>query len=289
MKRIFPALIALILLTPNLIQAQDQFLSLDDVTLRYEVAGEGPAVVLLHGWAVSLESWHYLFPALSDKYKVVRYDRRGFGKSGGSSDGSLDPVDLRNLMDKLKIDRAVVIGHSQGSASALRFALAFPARLDGLVLIGGGPPEGFGLPWSGPDAIDFAKLASTAQEQGLDSMRAMFNGHPMMNGFVEGSEGFEIAMKMFGAYDGRDLLQPMPSVNATPPPDVGRLSEIIVPTLVITGGMEMPYFQIVSDAVAYGIPNAKRIVVPGGGHVVMLQRPDSFNREIKEFLAAVYR
>ena len=63
-------------------------------------------------------------------------------------------------------------------------------------------------------------------------MRVLLNGHPMMNGFVEGSEGFEIATAMFGAYDGRDLLNPKPSANATPPPDVGRLSEIVVPTLL---------------------------------------------------------
>ena len=220
-----------IVLPPVMLHAQDQYLTLGDVTLRYEVAGSGPGVVLLHGWAVSLESWHYLFPALSSDYTVIRYDRRGFGKSGGSPDASLDPIDLRNLLDTLEIDRAVVVGHSQGSASALRFALAFPERLSGLVLFGGGPPEGFGLPWSGPDAIDFARLVQTAREQGLDSMRVLLNGHPMMNGFVEGSEGFEIAIAMFGAYDGRDLLNPKPSANATPPPDVGRLSEIVVPTL----------------------------------------------------------
>ena len=120
-------------------------------------------------------------------------------------------------------------------------------------------------------------------------MRAMFNGHPMANGFIEGSEGSEILTTMFRAYDGRDLLEPKPSANATPPPDVGRLSEIVVPTLVITGEMEMPYFQIVSDALAYGIPNAERVVVPGGGHSVMLQQPERFNGEIKRFLAAVYR
>ena len=289
MRQLFILLSALIIGMPGSLHAQDQYLSLDDVTVRYEVAGSGPAVVLLHGWAVSLESWHYLFPALSDGYTVIRYDRRGFGKSGGSADASLDPIDLRNLLDTLEIDRAVVIGHSQGSASALRFALAFPERLNGLVLFGGGPPQGFGLPFNGADAIPVELLAETAREQGLDSMWALLDGHPMMNGFVEGSEGFEIATAMFGAYEGGDLLHPEPSANATPPPDVGRLSEIVVPTLVITGAMEMPYFQIVSDAVAYGIANAQRVVVPGGGHVVMLQQPDRFNSEIKDFLAAVYR
>ena len=286
---ILPLLLGLFLLIPDMTLAQDRYLALDDVTLRYEIAGNGPHVVLLHGWAVSLESWHYLFPALSDDYTVIRYDRRGFGQSTDSPDLSLDPIDLRDLLDKLEIEKAVVIGHSQGTDSALRFAFAFPERLSGLVLVGSGPPEGFGLPWNGPDAIDFEQLAKTAQEKGLDAMRASFDGHPMMNGFVEGSEGFEIAMTMFGSYDGRDLLQPKPPANATPPPDIRRLSEIAVPTLVITGEMEMMYFQIVSDALAYGIPNAERVVVQGGGHVVMLQQPENFNSEITDFLAAVFQ
>jgi pimeloyl-ACP methyl ester carboxylesterase len=58
---------------------------------------------------------------------------------------------------------------------------------------------------------------------------------------------------------------------------------------VITGEFEMPYFQIVSDAVAYGISDAERLIVPGGGHVVMLQQPERFNKEIKRFMAAVNR
>ncbi len=289
MRQIILFLFTLILVTPSSLHAQDEFLSLDDVTLRYEVAGDGPAVVLLHGWAVSLESWHFLFPALSEDYTVIRYDRRGFGKSGGFPDASLDPVDLRDILDELEIEKAVVIGHSQGSVSALRFALAFPERLSGLVLYGGGPPEGFGLPFNGPDAIPYEQMAKTAQEEGLDAMRALFDGHPMMDGFVEGSEGIEIAMTMFGAYDGRDLLHPKPSADATPPPNVARLSEIMVSTLVITGEFEMPYFQIVSDAVAYGISHAERVIVPGGGHVVMLQQPERFNGEIKRFLAGVDR
>lgn len=267
---------------------QEQLVSVDEVTLRYEVAGDGPAVALLHGWGHSRESWHFLFPELSEEYKVIRYDRRGFGQSGGSPDGSLDPIDLRNLLDSLDIDKAVVAGHSQGAGSALRFALAFPERLSALVLFGNGPPSGFGLPWSGPDAIPLG-MAETAREHGLEAMRAKFDGHPILNGFVDGAEGYEIALSMWEAYEGRDLLYPKPSAHATPPADIKRLSEVVVPTLVITGEMEMPYFQIGADALAYGIPNAERVVVQGGGHSVHLQQPERFNAEFRRFLASVFR
>lgn len=286
MKKIL-IIFVLLLFTSVLIHAKDQYLSLGDITLRYEMQGDGPAIVLIHGWAVSLESWHFLFADLSDEYTVIRYDRRGFGKSDGSPDVSLDPIDLCNLLDKLKIEKAVILGHSQGGGVALRFALAFPERILGLVLFGSGPPAGFGLPWNGPDAIP-SGMAQTAREKGLDSLRAMFVGHPIGSGFIQGTEGNEIMTAMFQAYEGRDLLDPKPSANATPRPDIGRLKEIVVPTLVITGELEMPYFKIVSDALAYGIPNSERIVVKGGGHSVMLQQPERFNAEIKRFLSKVF-
>ena len=268
------------------LQANDQILSLDDVTLHYEMRGKGPAVVLIHGWGVDLESWHFLFPDLADNYTVIRYDRRGYGKSDRSPDVSLDPIDLCNLLDTLKIEQAVIIGHSQGGEVALRFALSFPERTRGLVLFGSVAPDGFGLPWNGPDALP-AEMAQTAREKGLDAFRAMFAGHPLGNGFIEDTKGLEIMVKMFHDYEARDLLDPKPSANATPRPHMERLTEISVPTLVITGDLEMPYFQIVSDALAYGISNAERVVVNGGGHSVMLQQPERFNAEINRFLAKV--
>jgi pimeloyl-ACP methyl ester carboxylesterase len=288
MRRIALTALAWFLLGAAPVLAQKELLSVDDVTLRYEVAGKGPAVVLLHGWAQSRESWHFLFPELPDEYTVIRYDLRGFGQSGGSPDESLDPIDVRNLLDSLGLDRAVVAGHSRGARSALRFALAFPERLSALVLYGCGQLSGFGLPRNGPDALP-SGLVQTARELGPDAMRARFDGHPIANGFVEGTEGLRIFMAMWKAFDARGLLDPKPSAEATPPADVGRLVEVVAPTLVITGEMEMPYNQILADALAYGIPNAERVVVPGGGHSVHLQQPERFNGEFKRFLTSVFR
>jgi len=283
-------LMAFVLLLPgqSLLWGQNQFLSVGDVTLRYEVSGHGPAVVLLHGWSNSLESWHFLAPELSSDYTVIRYDRRGFGASEGSPDVSLDPVDLRALLDSLGIEKAVVVGHSQGAGSALRFALTFPERLDGLVLFGSAAPSGFGLPWNGPDALP-PGMAQTARERGLAAVKAQFDGHPITAGWVDGTDGREISKVMFAAYDGRDLLDPVPSANATNPPNMSNLSSVAVPTLVITGELEIPYFQVVAGALAYGIPNAERVVVFGGGHSVHLQQPERFNAEIRRFLSSLDR
>jgi 3-oxoadipate enol-lactonase len=245
-------------------------------------------VLLLHGWGNDSRSWDLLVPQLEADYQVIRYDRRGFGRSGDSPDQSLDPIDIRDLLDHLKIENAVVLGHSQGAGSALRFAFAFPNRTRALVLYGAGAPPGFGLPWNGPDAIP-AGLVEAAREEGLAAMRAKFKGHPILNGWVEGTPGLKIHLQTWESYEARDMLSPRTPSEATQPADIKRLSEIVAPTLVITGEMEMPFFDITSDALAYGIPKAERVVVAGGGHSVHLQQPDRFAGEIRRFLDSVFR
>jgi pimeloyl-ACP methyl ester carboxylesterase len=275
-----------ILWAPSLHSQELGSIQVDGAVLQYEVEGNGPAVVLLHGWAHNLESWHFLFPVLAENYTTIRLNRRGFSTSTGHPDTSLDPLDVLELLDSLGIQRAVMIGHSQGADSALRFALAFPDRLTGLVLFGSGPPSGFGLPWNGPDRPP-AGYMRVAREEGMEAWASLWDGHPISDGFVEGTEGADIGFAMVAEYDGRDLLDPQPSANATPPPEIERLGEITIPTLVISGELEMPYFQIAGDVLAYGIQTANRVIVEGGGHSVHLQQPDRFNREIVQFLSTI--
>ena len=270
-----------------ILQADAQFLTLDDASIHYEVQGKGPAIVLIHGWGVSLDSWHFLFPELTDNYTVIRYDRRGCGKSDGTPDITLDPVDLKKLLDYLKIEQAVILGHSQGGEVAMRFVLTFPERSNGLILLGSIPPAGFGLSWNGTDALP-TEMEKIAREKGIDYLKGLFSVHPIGNGFVAGTEGLTIMAKMFGDYEGKDLLNTKPLANATPAPDINRLSEISVPTLIITGELEMPYLQIVSDALDYAVANSERVVIKGGGHSVMLQQPESFNAEVKRFLSNIF-
>ncbi len=126
-----------------------------DAQIHYVVAGDGPAVVLIHGWALSLREWDDQIAALSPHYRVVAFDRRGYGRSSGSADVSADPGDIRALLDTLRIRSAVLVGHSAGAEVAIRFAAAMPERVDALVLYGGASPTAFPFlrrdlrsPWS---------------------------------------------------------------------------------------------------------------------------------------------
>ena len=138
------------LLLTNEPAAAQSTLDVGDAKINYLVEGSGPAVVLIHGWALNLREWDDQIAALSPHYRVVAYDRRGYGKSIGFADPTADPGDLRRLLDTLGIRSAVLVGHSAGPDVAERFAAAMPERVDGLVLYGGGEPADFPVPRERP-------------------------------------------------------------------------------------------------------------------------------------------
>ena len=106
---------------------------------------DGPPILFIHGWSHNLSVWDDQVPAFKTRYRVVRYDSRGFGRSTGFADESAEPHDLLVLLEALHVKRAYIVGHSRGGSVALRFAAAYPNRVAGLVLYGAFP-EGFPAP-----------------------------------------------------------------------------------------------------------------------------------------------
>src|SRR5688572_8610209 len=100
---------------------QSGTITLPEAQVYYEVAGSGPAVVFIHGFALNLREWDDQVKALATRYRVISYDRRGFGKSTGIADPSSEPADLKELLDSLGVRSAVLVGHSGGSGVAARF------------------------------------------------------------------------------------------------------------------------------------------------------------------------
>jgi pimeloyl-ACP methyl ester carboxylesterase len=216
----------------------------------------------------------------------VRYDVRGFGRSTGAADVTGDPADLAALLDHLGLESAFIVGHSRGAAVALAFALAFPQRVRGLVLYGAGPPQGFGLPWDGSDRLP--NLRAIARQFGLDSLRAALTRHPLTWAPPQQNASSRARLdSLLRAYSGRDLLEDHAPSNRVPPARMDQLRRIAVPTLVVTGDHELPYFQVVAAALTYGITGAKHVIIPAGGHGAHLAQPERFNAELLSFLDQV--
>jgi pimeloyl-ACP methyl ester carboxylesterase len=113
-------------------------LQVDGLSVRYQVGGQGPQVLLLHGWGGAIESFAPVLDDLQRSYTVAAFDLPGFGKSSlpPSTWGSADYAHLTlKVMDRLKLDRPHVIGHSFGGQVSIQLAATSPDRVGKLVLV----------------------------------------------------------------------------------------------------------------------------------------------------------
>src|SRR5437868_10929478 len=109
--------------------------------VSYRLAGEGPAIVLVHVFALSSATWKYVIPALAERYTVLAPDLFGHGESAkprGDYSLGAHASGIRDLMVALGIERATIVGHSLGGGIAMQLAYQFPQRCERLVLVASG-------------------------------------------------------------------------------------------------------------------------------------------------------
>ncbi len=244
--------------------------------------GQGPALVLIHGWGLDMSMWDEQVNILSWLHTILRYDRRGFGHSTGMPSVASDVEDLTALLDALKIDRAAILGMSQGGRAALRFAVANPHRTDALVLHGA-PLDGFPIARKGIDEIPVGRYRTIAQTQGMDAFRRELMTHPAMTLYGDDPQTVDKVMAMLGRYRGDDLLA------AAPPADPSQtvlppLGDVACPTLVILGEHESAWLNLVADTLVYAMPDARKLILPGAGHLANLDAPALYSTHLSAFL-----
>ena len=268
--------------------AQQRMINVGDVQINYDVTGRaGPPVVFIHGWTHNLSVWDDQVAALSSRYRVVRFDTRGYGKSTGFSDQSADPQDLLTLLEALHIPRAYIVGHSRGGDVALRFAAAYPHRVSGLVLYGAFSRGLFAAP---PDFTQmFASLPDIARKNGLDSVGKLILASPIAWVPPGRNDITERYKRLWASYSGKDLTDPHPESNRVPEPTAEQIKAIRVPTLVIVGDHEAPFIAAAGDSLAKWIPGAKKVVIPNAGHGAHFAQPASFNSALMDFIFSVER
>jgi pimeloyl-ACP methyl ester carboxylesterase len=272
------------------LHAQGQYLEVNGARLYYQDEGSGHPLVLIHGWPMSAQMWDDQARVLSRYYRVIRYDRRGFGRSPGTpwkeSSSEHDLPDLEALLKHLGVTKTYVLGHSAGGSVAIAFTLAHPDLVDALILHGA-VPEGFVLPENGPFA-QHDSVRSLLQAQGMPGVRRAWLAEPINKVPDDKPEVRARIAEIVEEYSGADIL------NRTPPPPphlqaIYRLETITAPTLVLVGGADMPFFQISADVLTFEIPHAQKVVVRGGGHLVNMIEPELYNAEVLRFLRQVER
>lgn len=240
--------------------------------LAYEVSGNGEPLVLVHAFSVDRRMWEPQVAPLEKQFRVVRYDLRGHGQSPTATEAFKAYEDLREVLDTLKISSATIVGLSAGSEIAINFALAYPARVTGLILAAPGlsgfktPP----LPW-------FAPVAEALGAGDTNRAAKLWAETPIMALHSNKAAAARVtAMVMDNAklWAAKRLEQPLA------PPAIDRLGEIKAPTVVIVGDRDLPHIREVAKLIADRVTGARLTTIPGAGHLVNLDTPDAFNETL---------
>jgi pimeloyl-[acyl-carrier protein] methyl ester esterase len=261
------------------VTGHDAIVEVPGARLRYRTRGRGPAVVLLHGWALDLDVWERQFTALTDAFQVIACDRRGFGRSTGVPSLREDVMDLERLLVILGIEHAAIVGMSQGARVALHWAMRFPDRTCCLVL--DGPPADIvgTLPAQAPPEIPVAQYGELARTQGLDAFRMRWLDHPLMRLFVADPEAQALLERITRRYPGRDLL----AEGGTESLDDCDLRTVQTAALVVNGEHDTAR-RTAGLALARALPHAEQRVIPAAGHLANLDNPAAYNATLRQFL-----
>jgi pimeloyl-ACP methyl ester carboxylesterase len=264
------------------------FLDVAGLRLRLRDTGprDAPALILLHGFGSSLDTWEAWAGPLSERYRVVRYDQPGFGLTGPDPTGDYSDARgmavLAALMDRLGLARATLVGNSMGGKLAWMFAATHPERVDRLVLIS---PDGFAspgfeygrraqvpavvklLPYLLPRWLLRMNLAPAYGDPAALTPATLTRYQDMM--LVSGVR--------------RAMIARMQQVVLQPPEPL--LHRIRAPVLVLWGERdELIPFRNAADYLA-NIPGARLVSFPDLGHVPMEEAPERSLKPLLAFLA----
>lgn len=254
--------------------------------LYYEVTGDGPAVIFLHAGVADSRAWDDQIPVFARKYRAVRYDLRGYGKSEPVEGEYTHHNDLLALMDYLSIERAALIGNSMGGGAALNLTLLRPERVLALALVGSAPDD-LELDVAAPPLFSEAEAAWKAGDYDLMAeieARIWFDGEgrtpdqadPARRAYMR--EMNRLAL----AHAARRLGKPGPPLE---PGSASRLHEVSVPVLVLLGALDIPYMRAAADIMIEKIPNARQVIMENTAHLPGLEHPEAFNQIVLDFLA----
>ena len=242
----------------------------------------GRTILLLHGLGADESSWQLQFPELTaQSYRILAPDAPGFGQStypsGSPSSIQATAHEFVHLIDKLGIQELDLVGISMGGAHALAIALECPQLVRRLVLVNTFAhlrPHGLNE-WL-YYALRFVLVHTLGLEVQANTVAARIFPRPEQADLRQVLIG-QILQADPRAY--RAAMRALAKFNV-----VARLSEMNVPTLVVTGEQDTTVPRDVQQQLVQGIPGARQVFIPGAGHAVSVDRADMFNQILIDFL-----
>jgi pimeloyl-ACP methyl ester carboxylesterase len=241
------------------------------VEIYYEVHGQGPPVLLTHGYSSSSHMWAGQVEPFAKHYQLITWDMRGHGKTDYPDDQNAyseaeTVADMAAILDAVGAEKAVIGGLSLGGYMSLAFHLAHPERTEALLIIDTGPGYKSDEPRAGWN-VTAIRRAERFEKDGLPPPGAggaetRAAPHRDATGLAKAARG------MLTQHDARVI---------------SSLPNIAVPALVVVGADDTP-FLAASDYMAAKIPGAKKVVIPAAGHAANIDQPAAFNDAVLGFL-----
>jgi 2-hydroxy-6-oxonona-2,4-dienedioate hydrolase len=271
----------------KMIDTNKDYLKLSDGQLYYETAGEGMPLVLSHAGFLDSQMFDGIWEPLARKYRVIRYDMRGFGKSSPVSGPVCRRDDLASLLDHLGITNANLVGCSMGGELSLDLALERPELVRSLTLVDS-TPSGFAMQGEPPrylfemfDALQNGDVDRASELQ----IRIWIDGQYREPQQVDKElRKKALEMNRQPVEQKTFLISEMQPANPLTPPAVTRLETVKCPALVMAGSLDNPEVLRAADVMAAGIPDSKKVIMEGCAHVPSFEQPDKFLSCLQDFI-----
>ena len=254
-------------------------LAVEGGSLYVEVAGEGPAILMLHGWSLDHRSFEPQVRSLADRCKVIVFDRRGFGRSSAPPDLTRELDDIDRILDALGIDSVHLVGVSQGGRIALRYASTRSHRVRSLTPQGA-MVDGVPIADTGSDEIPLREYAALAMDGKLDELHRRWLAHPMLQTHAGG----DLLATIVSDYEARDLLHQDSSALQYDADPLAALTSFEKPVLLVTGKEETQARKEHARRILRCAPMAREIIMPRSGHLANLEESDAFNAVLADFV-----
>jgi len=264
-----------------------------DVELYYEESGEGPPIILLHGFGATTYSWREIVPMLATKHRVINVDLKGFGKSPKPRDKHYSIYDqariVTALIHKMNLDDAIIIGHSYGGGVALVTALiavnSESTRLLKLIII-----DGMAYPQKLPGFVKLLRAPVTGSLAFKLFSTLHLTRSVLKLAYFDDKKIPEDAVRVYAdplrTSDGRRaFIQAARQIIPDHIDDlVASYKKIAVPTLIIWGREDKIMPLRVGELLCSAIPNSRLGIIEGCGHIPHEERPDETLRLILKFI-----
>lgn len=264
----------------------------DDLRLHIEESGDGPPLLLLHGFTGSTETWSPFRPAFDEAYRIIAIDHPGHGRSSAPSDPNryrLDRFgdDLLRLIDSLSLERVALAGYSMGGRAALRFGINHPDRVAALVLESTTPGIKDSAQRADRRALD-ELLARDIERDGIDSFVDRWERLPLWDTQRKLPDGNRARLRSQRLVnDPRGLANSLRGAGSgEDAPALESDGAITAPTLIIAGALDSRYVEL-GRLLERSIPHSRLELVANAGHAVHFEMPEVFADVLHKFLSAI--